>query len=135
MWNTIIDLLDWFGELKERHSVIKSFNNASRRSFEKWIAPCVLKAKIVLGEPEYKHSFSKFLGSGFRIEVLTENTLSYSEKVEIGSVVINNTEFVRKLVYLGWDTLSVYGYKDSNGLNWHLIKFAKIGETRIGSGD
>ncbi len=128
MWNTIIEISEWFGEMMERRKIVKSFNEASKRAFINGIAPTLLEAKIVIGESEYNHTFSKYLTSGFKIKALSGKSLTKSEKIDIGRIVTDNTEFVRNLIYLGWDTLYVYADKDTDGLKWKLIEHAKLGQ-------
>ncbi len=127
MWNKIIDVVEWFGEMGERRRVVKSFNNASKRSFISGKAPTMLEAKITMGESEYAHAFSKFLTSGFRIKALAGRQLTNYEMTEIGKVIIDNKNFVRQLISLGWDTLYVYSDNGTNGLKWSLKAYANIG--------
>ncbi len=119
-WNKIIDVVEWFGEMGERRRVVKSFNDASKRSFVSGNAPTLLKAKITMGESEYAHAFSKFLTSGFRIKALAGRQLNTYDIAEIGNVIMANKEIVRQLISLGWDTLYLYSNNETNGLKWSL---------------
>ena len=119
MWDNIIS---WFGEMSERRKVIKSFNQASRNAFISGVSQTLLEAKITMGETAYQHSFSKFLTSGFSIKALSGRPLTNTEMESIGNIVIQNPEFVRRLVSLGWDTLYVYSSNGSRGLKWKLIE-------------
>jgi hypothetical protein len=49
------------------------------------------------------------------------------ELKEIGSVVLDNEELIRKLITLGWDTLEVHSNQGFNGLKWPLKDYAKLG--------
>ena len=49
------------------------------------------------------------------------------EMIEVGKVVLDNEELVRKLIALGWDTLEVHDDKGFNGIKWPLKDFANIG--------
>jgi hypothetical protein len=126
MWYRIIE---WFGEVKERYGLISDFNRAAKSSFIKGTAPTLLNAKITIGSnnSEFKHAFSKFLASGFRIKALSGEPLNKTELIEIGKVVLDNEELVRKLISLGWDTLEVQDVKGFHGVKWALKKYAKIG--------
>jgi len=126
MWYRI---LEWFGEVKERYSLVSDFNRASKSSFIQGTAPTLLSAKITIGSTniDFKHAFSKFLASGFRIKALSGKPLTKSELIEIGKVILDNEELVRKLIALGWDTLEVQDIKGFHGVKWPLKKYAKIG--------
>ena len=127
MWYKIIVILDWFGEMNERYNLIRDFNRAAKTSFIAGKAPTLLETKITKGDSSYKHAFSKFLGGGFRIKALSGRPLSRLEMVEIGRVVLDNEELVRKLIALGWDTLEVHDNGGYNGLKWPLKDHANIG--------
>ena len=119
MWENIIS---WFGELSERRKVIKSFNQASKNAFINGSANTLLEAKITMGETEYKHTFSKFLASGFTIKALSGRELTRFEMENIGKIVMENPEFLRRLIALGWDTLYVYSANGTKGLKWKLFQ-------------
>jgi len=127
MWYNIIQIVEWFGEMKERYSLVKDFNKAAKNSFIIGIAPTLLEAKITKGEAAYRHQFSKFLGGGFRIKALTGRPLERLELIEIGKVILDNEILVRKLISLGWDTLEVHASKGFNGAKWPLKDFASLG--------
>lgn len=127
MWYKLIEIGEWFGEMRERYSLIKDFNRAAKRAFISSMAPSLLVAKITQGDSSYKHTFSKWMGSGFRIKALSGKPLKREEMVEIGKVVLDNEELVRKLIALGWDTLEVHDNAGVNGLKWELSKFAGLG--------
>jgi hypothetical protein len=128
MWHKIIEILDWFGEMTERHMLVRDFNKAGKNAFINGIAPTLLEAKITSGESQYKHAFSKFLGGGFRIKALSGRPLKKDEMVEIGRVILDNTLLVRKLISLGWDTLEVHDNSGFNGCKWGLKDYANIGK-------
>ncbi len=127
MWHRIMVITDWFGEMSERYSLIKNFNRAGKNAFIAGRAPTLLEAKITSGESAYKHAFSKWLGGGFRIKALSGRPLSKSELIEVGRVVLDNDELVRKLISLGWDTLEVHDNAGFNGCKWKLMDFSNLG--------
>lgn len=127
MWYKIVQIIDWFGEIKERYSLIRDFNSSSKRAFIEGVAQTLLEAKITKGDSSYKHEFSKFFGSGLRIKALSGRILKRDEISEIGNVLLSNEQFVRKLVSLGWDTLEIHDNLGSTGLKWPLKKYANIG--------
>jgi hypothetical protein len=127
MWYKIMVLAEWFGEMTERYRLIKDFNRAAKHSYISGNAPTLLEAKITSGESAYKHAFSKWMSGGFRIKALSGRALNKSELIEVGRVVLDNDELVRKLISLGWDTLEVHDNAGFNGCKWKLMDFSNIG--------
>ncbi|MCH3884773.1 hypothetical protein [Tenacibaculum aquimarinum] len=127
MWHKIIEIKEWFGEMSERYRLLKDFNRAAKFSFVQGIAPALLEAKITRGDSAYKHAFSKWMGGGFRIKALSGRSLNQNELIEIGRVVLDNEELIRKMISLGWDTLEVHSNIGYNGTKWPLKKYANIG--------
>jgi hypothetical protein len=127
MWHKIIVIVDWFGELTERYRLVRDFNRAGKNSFISGKAPTLLEVKITSGESAYRHAFSKYMSGGFRIKALSGRAMDKSELIEIGRVVLDNEELVRKLIALGWDTLEVHDNKGFHGCKWALKNHANIG--------
>jgi hypothetical protein len=127
MWNKIIIISDWFGEMGERYRLVKDFNRAAKNAFIVGYAPTLLEAKITIGDSANKHAFSKWMSGGFRIKALSGRALSKSELTEVGRVVLNNDELVRKLISLGWDTLEVHDNGGYHGYKWKLMDFSNLG--------
>ncbi len=122
-WNTI---LDWFRDRSERNKLVRSFNESARDSFVAGIAPTLLKASISKGERSYKHQFSNWLNTGFRIQAFTGRVLSKDELIFIGKVIINDSKLVRRLIVLGWDTLEVHGDSGIYGCRWQLKDYIPL---------
>lgn len=127
MWNRILIVAEWFGEMAERYKLIKDFNRAAKFSFISGSAPTLLEAKVTKGDSNFRHSFSKWMGGGFRIKALAGRPMSNMELREIGGVVLDNDELVRKLISLGWDTLEIHSNEGNLGLKWSLKEYAKLG--------
>lgn len=127
MWYKIMVIKEWFGEMSERYKLVRDFNKAVKYAFISGVAPTLLEAKITGGDSAFKHEFSKWLGSGFRIKAMSGKPLHNIELKEIGSVVLDNEELIRKLITLGWDTLEVHSNQGFNGLKWPLKDYAKLG--------
>lgn len=127
MWNKIIEVKEWFGEMKERYQLVKSFNRTAKYSFISGTAPSLLEAKITKGESNYRHAFSKWRGGGFRIKALSGKELKRNELIEIGRVILDNEPLIREMISLGWDTLEVHGNIGNNGTKWALKDYANIG--------
>jgi hypothetical protein len=122
-WNNI---LDWFRDRSERSKLVRSFNESARNSFVGGIAPTLLKAKISKGESSYKHQFSNWLNTGYRIQAFTGRQLSKDELMHIGKVILNDEILVRKLVVLGWDTLEIHGDEGTYGCRWQLKDYIPL---------
>lgn len=118
--NTWNNILDWFRDRSERSKLVRSFNESARNSFVSGIAPTLLKAKISKGESSYKHQFSNWMNTGYRIQAFTGRQLSKDEIIHIGKVILNDEILVRKLVVLGWDTLEIHGDEGTYGCRWQL---------------
>ena len=123
-WNKIIN---WFKDAYERNKLVRNFNTASKCAFISGAIPTLLEAEITMGEPEWKHEYSKIFYSGFRIKASAGRELTRGEILEIGKVVLNNQTLSRQLYVLGWDTLEVIDMKTSKGCRWALKEFVKLG--------
>jgi len=126
MWERIIRITDWFGEYAERFRLVRKFNKAAKKSFVMGEAPTLLEARVTSGDSDFRHSFSKFMGGGFRIKALTGRPLTKNELIEISRVVLDNAFLVRKLISLGWDTLEVHSSGGYVGVKWKLTSYAEI---------
>ncbi len=125
-WNTIVQ---WFSDRSERNKLLRSFNKAARDAFISGVAPTLLEAKFSKGNSSYKHQFSNWLSSGFRIQAFSGRQLTKDELMFIGQVILNDGALVRKLVVLGFDTLEVHGDKGSYGLRWQLKDHIMVGQS------
>ena len=123
-WNKIVE---WFQDRSDRNRLIRSFNQSAREAFISGYAPTVLRASISRGDSSYKTAFSSLFNSGFRIQALSGKQLSREEIVLIGQVVLDNTELIRRMVSLGFDTLEVTSDVGIYGCKWKLSDFAQIG--------
>lgn len=118
--NTWNDILDWFEDRSEKNRLIRSFNKSAKMAFISGIAPTLLKSSISKGESTYKHQFSSWLNTGFRIQAFSGRVLAKEELIHIGNVILNDEMLVRKLIVLGWDTLEIHGDHGSYGCKWQL---------------
>ena len=124
--NTWNNILDWFRDTSERNRLVRSFNESARMSFIEGIAPTLLKAKISKGEKSYKHQFSHWLNTGFRIQAFSGRELTKNEIIHIGQVILDNDLLVRQLVVLGYDTLEVHGDVGAYGCRWQLRDYLQL---------
>lgn len=116
-WNRI---REWFSDRSERAKLIRDFNASARNAFVSGIVPTLLKAAMSRGCAEYKHQFSAWPNTGFRITAFSGRPLTKSEIKSIGETIIEDDMLVRRLVVLGWDTLEVQGDQGAFGLRWQL---------------
>ncbi|MFW6272980.1 MAG: hypothetical protein ACOC2U_04280 [bacterium] len=124
-WNRIID---WFRDRSERAKLIRSFNDSAKNAFITGQAPTLLKASISKGERSYRHQFSNWLNSGYRIQAFSGRELTKDEIHQIGKVILNDNVLIRRLVVLGWDTLEIHGDKGRYGLRWQLKDYISLPE-------
>lgn len=124
-WNRIVD---WFKDRSERRKLVRSFNEAARDSFVLGVAPTLMKASISRGERSYRHQFSDWLYTGFRIQAFNGAQLSKNDIVQIGNVILSDRTLVRKLVVLGFDTLEICGDVGEFGCHWQIRDYIQIGE-------
>ncbi|MFZ4741903.1 MAG: hypothetical protein ACOYLE_12140 [Bacteroidales bacterium] len=122
-WNTI---LEWFSDRSQRNKLVRSFNESARDAFVAGIAPTLLKSSISKGESSYRHQFSDWLNTGFRIQAFTGRILSKKELIYIGEVILNDNTLIRRLVVLGWDTLEIHGDAGTYGCRWQLKDYLQL---------
>lgn len=125
--NTWNNILEWFNDRSERNRLVRSFNQSAKDAFVSGLAPTMLKASISKGCSGYRHQFSAWLNTGFRIQALSGRALSKDEMVIIGLVVLHDTTLVRRLIALGWDTLEIHDDTGIYGCRWKLIDHANMG--------
>ncbi len=123
VWNNIID---WFRDRSERANLVRSFNESARKAFIAGTAPTLLKSSISRGESSYKHQFSNWLNSGFRIQAFAGRVLTKNELMHIGKVILSDSVLARRLVVLGFDTLEIHGDEGSYGCIWQLKDYLQL---------
>lgn len=122
-WNKIIN---WFSELGERNRCIKEFNESAKNAFIANIVPVYLKADISRGNRNFRHSFSNFFFSGFRIKTMSGRYMSPAEVEALGCAIISNQELTRRLVTLGFDTLEIYNPQGEKIKEWQLSTLLQL---------
>ena len=126
--NTWNNILEWFLDRSERAKLVRSFNVSARNAFVSGIAPYLLKSRISKGESAYRHQFSNWLNSGFRIQAFSGRVLSKNEIIHIGQVILDDSVLVRRLIVLGWDTLEIHGDEGMYGCRWQLKDYIPLPE-------
>lgn len=125
--NLLNRITSWFRERSERNQLVNDFNMAARQAFVAGYVPSLLKASVSRGCSDYRHSFSRWMASGFRICVLSGMQLSRQDIVFIGQAILSNETLVRQLVVLGWDTLEVHCDVGNYGCRWALKEHLMLG--------
>lgn len=119
-------ILNWFSNQGERKQVIQEFNKSAKDAFIADVVPVYLKAETSRGNSAYKHQFSNFFLSGFRIRTLSGRNLLPEEISHLGMIIINDSFLTRRLVTLGYDTLEI---TDINGYvvkDWRLTALLEL---------
>lgn len=124
--NTWSRLIDWFRDRSERRELIRSFNYSAKKAFVAGDAPTLLKASISKGERAYRHQFSNWFKTGYRIQAFSGRQLTKDEIKQIGAVILNDNVLIRRLIVLGWDTLEIHGDQGNYGLRWQLKDYVAL---------
>ena len=122
MWNKLTN----FFEADELKIVLSHFNDESRISFIKKETSVLVEAKTSFGCADFKYTFTRFLASGFRLTTLSPIPLKREDIIEIGRGVLENEEFVRRLVALRLDTLEVHDQVGEQANKWQLEKYLSV---------
>ncbi len=122
-WNKVVE---WFTDKQERNRLIRGFNNSARAAFVTGEAPTLLHASLSRGNSDYRHQFSHWLNSGFRIEAFSGRQLTRNELIAIGNAILSDDVLVRRLVVLGWDTLEIHSDVGSYGCRWQLKDYLQL---------
>jgi hypothetical protein len=127
MWQFLEDVTDWFNDTSDAYKLQRDFNKAARLAFITGNAGTLIECKTTRGDSRYKHQFSSYINTGFRVKALSGKSLKSEDLKNIGRIILDNQSLVRRLVMLGWDTLEVHSDVDSHGLKWKLVEHANIG--------
>lgn len=121
-------IVEWFRDRSDRQKLILNFNVTAKESFIMGIAPVLLHASPSRGDSSYKHSYSNWMLSGFRIKAMSGRNLTRDEMKAIGATILADSVLVRRLVVLGFDTLEVHDDTGMYGLKWQLKNFMELAE-------
>lgn len=121
-------IVEWFRDRSNRQKLILDFNTTAKESFILGIAPVLLNASPSRGDSSYKHLYSHWMYSGFRIKAMSGRNLTKDEMRAIGATILSDSVLVRRLVVLGFDTLEVHDDTGRYGLKWQLKNFMELAE-------
>lgn len=121
-------ILEWFSDRSDRRKLIDEFNRSAREAWVSGIAPVNMRATISRGCSLYKHQYSKWLASGFRITAFAGMQLSKPQIMLLGTAILQDSVLVRRMVVLGWDTLEIQCDEGVYGCRWQLSDYLAIGQ-------
>ena len=119
-------IAEWFSDFSDRRKLIDDFNRSAREAWVNGIAPVNMKASISRGYSLYKHQYSKWMASGFRITAFAGMQLSKQQIMLIGYAILQDDVLVRRMIALGWDTLEIQCDTGDYGCRWQLKDYIAL---------
>ena len=124
--NLINSLLD--GSF-ERMRIISQMNAAFKEYFTTGEFNRLCKVSISLGNSAFAHEMSSiWIRSGFKITIENDYSLRESEMEELASNVTDNAAFVRQLMAVGFDTLTIKGKTTGKTKSFALKRYANLNQ-------
>lgn len=124
--NWYLKIVEWFKDRSDRKKLIENFNESAREAFVMGIAPVNMKATISRGYSAYKHQYTKWLASGFRITAFSGSQLDKIAIMLLGAAILQDSVLVRRMVVLGFDTLEIQCDIGNYGCRWQLSDYLAI---------
>ena len=127
--NLINSLLD---RSFERVRIISEMNSAFKEYFTTGEFNRLCKVSISQGNSAFAHEMSSlWIRSGFKISIENDFALRESEINELAAYVTDNSAFVRQLMAMGFDTLTIKGKTTGKTLSFALKRFANLSQYYI----
>ena len=124
--NLINSLLD--GSF-ERMRIISQMNAAFKEYFTTGQFNRLCKVSISQGNSAFAHEMSSlWIRSGFKITIENDYSLRESEMEELASNVTDNAAFVRQLMAVGFDTLTIKGKTTGKTKSFALKRYANLNQ-------
>ena len=124
--NLINSLLD--GSF-ERMRIISQMNAAFKEYFTTGEFNRLCKVSISQGNSAFAHEMSSlWIRSGFKITIENDYSLRESEMEELASNVTDNAAFVRQLMAVGFDTLTIKGKTTGKTKSFALKRYGKLNQ-------
>ena len=124
--NLINSLLD--GSF-ERMRIISQMNAAFKEYFTTGEFNRLCKVSISQGNSAFAHEMSSlWIRSGFKITIENDYSLRESEMEELASNVTDNAAFVRQLMAIGFDTLTIKGKTTGKTKSFALKRYANLNQ-------
>lgn len=87
------------------------------------------KVSISQGNSAFAHEMSSlWIRSGFKITIENDYSLRESEMEELASNVTDNAAFVRQLMAVGFDTLTIKGKTTGKTKSFALKRYANLNQ-------
>ena len=116
----------------ERVRIISRMNTAFKEYFTTGEFNRLCKVYIAQGNSAFAHEMSSlWIRSGFKITIENDSSLSESEINELAAIITDNASFVRQLMAMGFDTLTIKGKTSGMTRSFALKKFANLNQYYI----
>ena len=116
----------------ERVRIISRMNTAFKEYFTTGEFNRLCKVSIAQGNSAFAHEMSSlWIRSGFKITIENDSSLSESEINELAAIITDNASFVRQLMAMGFDTLTIKGKTSGMTRSFALKKFANLNQYYI----
>ena len=116
----------------ERVRIISQMNTAFKEYFTTGEFNRLCKVSISSGNSAFAHEMSSlWIRSGFKITIENDSVLRESEINELAAYVTDNAAFVRQLMAMGFDTLTIKGKTSGLTKSFALKKFANLDQYYI----
>ena len=116
----------------ERIRIISQMNSAFKEYFTTGEFNRLCKVSIAQGNSAFAHEMSSlWIRSGFKITIENDSSLHESEINELAAYITDNASFVRQLMAMGFDTLTIKGKTSGMTKGFALKKFANLNQYYI----
>lgn len=116
----------------ERVRIISQMNAAFKEYFTTGEFNRLCKVSISQGNSAFAHEMSSlWIRSGFKITIENDVSLRESEINELAAYVTDNAAFVRQLMAMGFDTLTIKGKTGGMTKSFALKRFANLNQYYI----
>ena len=116
----------------ERVRIISQMNTAFKEYFTTGEFNRLCKVSISQGNSAFAHEMSSlWIRSGFKISIENDSALRESEINELAAYVTDNSAFVRQLMAMGFDTLTIKGKTTGKTQSFALKRFANLSQYYI----
>ena len=110
-----------------RVHLINAFNEEFKKAYNNSELCRFCYFSTVSGNLEFKHAFSShYLRSGFQLTIDEDYFLTDNDFTLISTYVLENAEFVKKLMVIGYDTFIVKGKKSIEGIQIPLKEIVNL---------
>lgn len=116
----------------ERVRIISQMNVAFKEYFTTGEFNRLCKVSISQGNSAFAHEMSSlWIRSGFKITIENDISLRETEINELAAYITDNAAFVRQLMAMGFDTLTIKGKTGGMTKSFALKKFANLNQYYI----